>query len=59
MVETGKTQIETATGISMSYFFICVPLCGLLAMIQLGVTMLTDLSRWKTAISPYSRELSS
>jgi TRAP-type C4-dicarboxylate transport system permease small subunit len=56
MVETGKAQIETATGISMSYFFICVPLCGLLTMIQLGVVMLIDLSRWGTAISPYNKE---
>jgi TRAP-type C4-dicarboxylate transport system permease small subunit len=56
MVETGKTQIETATGISMSYFFICVPMCGLLTMIQLGVVMLVDLSRWGTPISPYNKE---
>jgi len=53
MVETGKVQIETATGITMNYFFICVPLCGLLTMIQLGVVMLVDLSRWGTSISPY------
>jgi TRAP-type C4-dicarboxylate transport system permease small subunit len=53
MVETGKVQIETATGITMNYFFICVPLCGLLTMIQLGVVILVDLSRWGTSISPY------
>ncbi len=58
MVETGKAQIETATGISMSYFFICVPLCGLLTMIQLGVVILIDLSRWGTPISPYNKESS-
>ena len=53
MVETGRVQIETATGITMSYFFMCVPLCGLLTMIQLGVVMLVDLSRWGTSICPY------
>ena len=53
MVETGTAQIETATGIAMSYFFMCVPLCGLLTMIQLGVVMIIDLSRWGTSISPY------
>lgn len=58
MVETGTAQIETSTGISMSYFFICVPLCGLLTMIQLGVVMLLDLSRWGTPISPYNKERS-
>ena len=58
MVETGKAQIETATGISMSYFFICVPLCGLLTMIQLGVVILIDLLRWGTPISPYNKESS-
>jgi TRAP-type C4-dicarboxylate transport system permease small subunit len=56
MVESAKTQIETATGISMSYFFICVPICGLLTMIQLAVVMLIDLSRWGTPISPYNKE---
>jgi TRAP-type C4-dicarboxylate transport system permease small subunit len=55
MVETGTAQIETSTGISMSYFFLCVPLCGLLTMIQLGVVMLLDLSRWGTPISPYNK----
>jgi TRAP-type C4-dicarboxylate transport system permease small subunit len=55
MVETGTTQIETSTGISMSYFFICIPLCGLLTMIQIGVIMLLDLSRWGTPISPYNK----
>ena len=58
MVETGTAQIETSTGISMSYFFICVPLCGLLTMIQLGVVMLLDLSRWGTPISPYNKGVS-
>jgi TRAP-type C4-dicarboxylate transport system permease small subunit len=58
MVETGKAQIETATGISMSYFFICVPLCGLLAMIQLSAVILVDLFRWGTSISPYNKESS-
>ena len=53
LVETGTAQIETATGIAMSYFFMCVPLCGLLTMIQLGVVMIIDLSRWGTSISPY------
>lgn len=53
MVETAETQIETATGLSMSYFFICVPLSGLLTMIQMVVVMLIDVSRWGTSISPY------
>lgn len=57
MVETSKVQIETATGISMSYFFICVPLCGLLTMIQLGVVMLIDLSLWGTLVSPYEKKI--
>lgn len=56
MMETGKSQIETATGISMSYFFVCVPLSGLLTIIQLGLVMLVDLSRWGTTISPYNEE---
>jgi TRAP-type C4-dicarboxylate transport system permease small subunit len=55
MVETGNAQIETATGISMSYFFICVPLCGLLTMVQLGVVMLNDLARWRSPVSPYTK----
>jgi len=28
-------------------------LCGLLTMIQLGMVMLLDLSKWGTSISPY------
>ena len=56
MVKSSRTQIETATGISMSYFFMCVPLCGLLALIQLSVVILIDLSRWRTLLSPYDKE---
>ena len=58
MVESSKSQIETATGISMSYFFICVPICGLLAMIQQSIIILIDLSRWGTPISPYYKQSS-
>ena len=56
MVETSKSQIETATGISMGYFFICVPICGLLSMIQQSAIILIDLSRWGTPISPYYKK---
>lgn len=58
MVETSKGQIETATGISMGYFFICVPICGLLSMIQQSIITLIDLSRWGTPISPYYKQSS-
>lgn len=55
MVETSTVQIETATGISMSVFFICVPLCGLLAMIQLGVVRLFDLARFGNPNFPFHK----
>ncbi len=37
----------------MNYILICVPLAGLLMMIQLGLQMVVDLFRWGTAKSPF------
>lgn len=53
MVIAAKIQVEPATGIIMSYPYLIVPLSGVLMLIQLGLTMVIDLLRWKTAISPF------
>ena len=53
MVIAAKVQIEPTTGITMNYPLLCVPLCGLLTMIQLGLQMLIDLFRWGTSKSPF------
>jgi TRAP-type C4-dicarboxylate transport system permease small subunit len=53
IVIAAKIQIEPATGISMSYPFIIVPLSGILMLIQHSIVMLGDLLRWRTEISPF------
>lgn len=48
MVAGAKLQIEPSTGISMNYPLLCVPLCGILTMIQLSLQMLMDIFRSDT-----------
>ena len=47
MVIAAKAQIEPTTGISMSYPLLCIPLCGILAIIQLILKMFIDLLSWR------------
>jgi TRAP-type transport system small permease protein len=53
MALTAKEQIEPTTGITMNYILICVPLAGLLLMIQLALQMIVDLFHWGTSKSPF------
>jgi len=55
MAMAAKEQIEPTTGVSMSYILICVPLAGLLLMIQLVLQMIVDLSHWGTSRSPFEK----
>jgi len=57
MVEAGKLQIETATGITMNYPFSIIPICGALTFIQLCLRMIIDFSLWGTNVSPYDEQL--
>ncbi len=56
-VSEGKEQIETATGITMNYPFAIIPICGVLALIQLSLRMMIDFSLWGTTWSPYDTRL--
>ena len=47
MVSAAKVQIEPTTGIPMIYPLLCVPLCGILAIIQLTLKMFIDLLSWR------------
>lgn len=49
----GKSQIVPSLGITMYYPLMCVPICGILTMFQLGIVMLIDLSQWGTTQSPF------
>jgi TRAP-type transport system small permease protein len=53
MAVAAKEQIEPTTGITMNYVLTCVPLAGLLMMIQLSLQMIVDLFRWGTSRSPF------
>ena len=60
MAAAAEGQIEPTTGITMNYVLICVPLCGLLMFIQLGLQMVVDFFRWGSSKSPFQalRDLS-
>jgi TRAP-type C4-dicarboxylate transport system permease small subunit len=60
MAAAAEGQIEPTTGITMNYILVCVPLCGLLMFIQLGIQMIIDLLSWGTSRSPFQalRDLS-
>ena len=53
MAVNAKVQIVPSLGITMFYPLLCIPVGGLLTMIQLGLQMLIDLLMWKAKISPY------
>lgn len=53
MVIAAKTQIEPTTGIPMNYPLLCVPLCGILAIIQLTLQMFLDLISWRKSKAPF------
>jgi TRAP-type transport system small permease protein len=53
MAVAARDQVEPTTGITMDYILVCVPLAGLLMMIQLALQMVVDLFRWGTAKSPF------
>lgn len=53
MVIAAKVQIEPTTGIPMSYTLLCVPLCGILAIIQLTLQIVLDLISWRKFKSPF------
>jgi TRAP-type transport system small permease protein len=53
MVSAAKTQMEPATGITMDYVLLCVPICGALTMFQLAIQFIYDFSLWGTDVSPY------
>ncbi len=53
MAMAAKAQVEPTSGISMTYILICVPLAGLLMIIQTGIQMFVDAFQWGTSKSPY------
>jgi TRAP-type transport system small permease protein len=53
MAVAATEQIEPTTGITMNYILACVPLAGLLMMIQLALQMVVDLFHWGTSKSPF------
>jgi TRAP-type transport system small permease protein len=53
MAVAAKGQIEPTTGITMNYILSCVPLAGLLMIIQLALQMIVDLFHWGTSKSPF------
>lgn len=53
MAVNAKVQIVPSLGITMFYPLLCIPVGGMLTMIQLGLQMLIDLLMWKAKISPY------
>ncbi|MDM8541470.1 TRAP transporter small permease [Desulfococcaceae bacterium HSG9] len=53
MALKAKVQIVPSIGITMFYPLFCIPVGGLLTMIQLGLQMLLDMLRWGSEISPY------
>jgi TRAP-type transport system small permease protein len=57
MVAAAKTQMEPATGITMDYVLLCVPICGALTMFQLAIQIIYDFSLWGTDMSPYEVQI--
>lgn len=53
MAMAAVPQIEPTSGISMAYILACVPLAGLLMILQTGLQMFVDAFQWKTSKSPY------
>lgn len=53
MAVNAKVQMVPSLGITMYYPLLCIPVGGMLTMIQLGLQMLIDLLMWKAKISPY------
>jgi TRAP-type transport system small permease protein len=53
MAVAAAGQTEPTTGVTMNYILSCVPLAGLLMMIQLALQMIVDLFHWGTSISPF------
>ena len=53
MALKAKVQMVPSLGITMYYPLLCIPVGGMLTMIQLGLQMLIDLVMWKAKISPY------
>jgi TRAP-type C4-dicarboxylate transport system permease small subunit len=53
MAMAASEQVEPTTGVTMNYILICVPLAGLLMMIQLSLQMIVDLFHWGTSKSPF------
>jgi len=47
MVIAAKIQIEPTTGIPMNYPLLCVPICGVLAVIQVIFQIIIDLRSWR------------
>jgi len=56
MVIDARLQIEPVTNITMNYILLCVPLCGVLTLIQLSLQVLVDVIQWGTAKSPFQIE---
>ena len=53
MALKAKVQMVPSLGITMYYPLLCIPVGGLLTMIQLGLQMLIDLLMWKSRTSPH------
>jgi TRAP-type C4-dicarboxylate transport system permease small subunit len=47
MVIAAEMQIEPTTGIPMNYPLLCVPICGVLAVIQVIFQIIIDLLSWR------------
>jgi TRAP-type C4-dicarboxylate transport system permease small subunit len=53
MALEAKVQIVPSIGITMFFPLLCIPVGGMLTMIQLGLQMLLDLLMWGSKLSPY------
>ncbi len=53
MAVNAKMQMVPSLGITMYYPLLCIPVGGLLTMVQLSLQMLIDLFMWKSDISPH------
>jgi C4-dicarboxylate transporter DctQ subunit len=57
MTMRAKTQFVPSMNITMFLPYLCIPVGGLLTILQLCLQTAVDISRWRTSISPYIDEM--
>jgi TRAP-type C4-dicarboxylate transport system permease small subunit len=53
MVIAANAQIEPTIGIPMNYPLLCVPVCGIMSIIQVSLQIVNDLLIWKNHGRPF------